>query len=121
MLLGMLLSFCLAAGWYGDATQSAAWAAAIRGGVPQQKRAEKAVAALEQMRGETQRYDDMLRSRLPELQRLARDQRASRAAFEQLFGSFDADRIVTERRVLDARFALRDSLNEAEWRAVFGR
>lgn len=121
MLLGMMLSLFLAVGWFVDAPQTEALRAAIRAAVAQEKRVDRSLAAVDQMAGETQRYDDMLRRRLPELQRIARDQHTSRAAFEQLFGTFDADRIVTERRVLDARFALHDTLSETEWRAVFGR
>ncbi|MEO8605268.1 MAG: hypothetical protein ABI629_22050, partial [bacterium] len=100
MLLGMLMSLFLTVGWFASPAQVESLRAALRAEVTTEKKLTPALAAVDKMVAETQHYEDDVRRRMPELERIGREQKTARAAFDQLFGSFDADRVVAERRIL---------------------
>jgi hypothetical protein len=121
MTLAILFAVTLLVGWFPAPATPLSIEERLQTAVPDDARRTQALAAYEQMRDERRRYDESLRRRAPEVARLVGDQRAPRPAFEQLFGSFDADRAVTTRRMLEARAKLRAALKPDEWSAVFDR
>ncbi|MDX2166758.1 MAG: hypothetical protein SF182_06830 [Deltaproteobacteria bacterium] len=121
MTLAILFAVTLLVGWFPSPATPLGVEDRLQAAVPDDARRSQALAAYEQMRDERRRYDESLRHRAAEVARLVGDQRAPRQAFEQLFGSFDADRAVTTRRILAARAKLRAALKPDEWRAVFER
>jgi hypothetical protein len=121
MLLAIIYSLTLLLGWFPGNPGAATVQQRLQAEVRDTGRRTVALAAYEQMLDERHRYDEAVHRRAPEVEHLVHNQRAARPAFEQLLGSFDADRAVATRRILAARARLRAALTAAEWRAVFQR
>lgn len=121
MVLAIVYALTLLLGWFPGNPTAATVQQRLQAEVRDAGRRAVALAAYEQMVDERRRYDEAVHRRVPEVEQLVRTQRAARPAFEQLLGSFDADRAVTTRRILAARAKLRAALTAAEWRAVFQR
>jgi hypothetical protein len=119
MTLAILVAVTLLVGWFPSPWTPTSIEARLAAVVSDEARRDQALAAYEQIRDEAARYDLSIRRRAAEVARLVGDQRAPRQAFEQMFGSFDADRAVTTRRIFEARTRLRAALKPDEWRAVF--
>lgn len=119
MTLAILFAVTLLIGWFPAPASPGSIEDRLLAVVADETRRQQALAAYEQIRDERLRYDLSVRRRTPEVARLVADQRTPRQAFEQLFGSFDADRAVSTRRILEARTRLRAALKPDEWRAVF--
>ncbi len=121
MTLAIVFALTLLLGWFPGDPTPATVEHRITAHVSDDKRREQALTAYKQIVVERRGYDEALQRRGAEIAQVVRNQRAPRQAFEQLFGSFDADRVVATRRMLDARLRLRAALTADEWQAVFAR